>query len=150
VLVAHISGRIHVAAPCELVFDTVADSRNEPSFNPAMHDVRLLTAPPVGLGSRFSARMGRAGTELLVDITEFDRPHRLGSRTSSTLMTTAGSLTFTPAGEGTDLAWDWQVRPRGWLRGLGPVVGMLGSRMERGIWTGLKNELEGLRDDRRA
>ena len=94
--------------------------------------------------------MGRAGTELLVDITEFDRPHRLGSRTSSTLMTTAGSLTFTPAGEGTDLAWDWQVRPRGWVRGLGPVLGMLGSRMERGIWTGLKNELEGRRDDRRA
>jgi hypothetical protein len=31
--VAHITGQIRIAAPLEQVFDTVADSRNEPSFN---------------------------------------------------------------------------------------------------------------------
>ncbi len=45
------------------VFDTVADSRNEPAFNPAMTGVELLTPPPVGLGTRFRARMGKAGTD---------------------------------------------------------------------------------------
>lgn len=138
---------MHIAAPLELVFDTVADSRNEPSFNPAMRDVQLLTPPPIGLGSRFRAHTGKAGTELLVEITEFDRPHSLGSRTSSSLMTTSGTLTFAPSSEGTVMAWDWQVHPLGWLRVWGPLFGPVGARMERGIWTGLKRQIEDQRGD---
>ena len=45
-------------------------------------------------------------------------------------------------GDGTVMSWDWQVRPRGWMRMLGPLVGALGGRMERRIWTGLKRQLE--------
>jgi hypothetical protein len=43
-------------APLERIFDTVADSRNEPSFNTAMTEVELLTPEPIGRGSRFRAR----------------------------------------------------------------------------------------------
>ena len=140
--VAHITGRLHIDAPVEVVFDTVADSRNEPSFNPDMREVELLTTLPIGRGTRFRAVMGGAGTEMLVDIVEFDRPNRLGSRTTSSLMTTAGTLSFTPDGDGTLMAWDWQVRPKGWLRAMGPLFGVIGARMERRIWTGLKHWLE--------
>jgi hypothetical protein len=141
-IVAHISGHVRIAAPVERVFDTAADSRNEPSFNPAMSEVELLTPPPIGLGARFRARMGRAGMVMLVELTEFDRPHRLGSRTTSSMMETSGALTFTADTDGTVMSWDWQVRPKGWLRALGPLAGPLGGRMERRIWTGLKNMLE--------
>jgi hypothetical protein len=34
------------------------------------------------------------------------------------------------------------VRPKGWVRLLGPLFGLLGGRMERRIWTGLKHQLE--------
>jgi uncharacterized protein YndB with AHSA1/START domain len=140
--VAHITGHVRIAAPVEQVFDTVADSRNEPSFNPAMTSVELLTPPPIGRGTRFRARMGRAGTQMLVELTEFDRPHRLGSRTASSMMETSGTLTFAPEGRGTVMSWDWQVRPKGWMRLLGPLFGPLGGRMERRIWTGLKSQAE--------
>jgi hypothetical protein len=139
---AHITGYVRIAAPVEQVFDTAADSRNEPSFNPAMADVELLTPLPIGLGTRFRARMGRAGTPMLVELTEFDRPHRLGSRTASSMMETSGALTFAAEGEDTVMGWDWQVRPKGWMRMLGPLFGPLGGRMERRIWTGLKHQLE--------
>jgi carbon monoxide dehydrogenase subunit G len=140
--VAHICGHVRIAVPVERVFDTVADSRNEPSFNPAMTGVELLTPLPIGLGTRFRARMGRAGMQMLVELTEFDRPHRLGSRTTSSMMETSGALTFAADGEGTVMSWDWQVRPKGWLRLLGPLSGPFGSRMERRIWTRLKYKLE--------
>jgi hypothetical protein len=140
---ARIEGEILIGRPAEEVFDFVADSRNEPSFNPAMAGVELLTPLPVGLGTRFRARMGRAGTQMLVELTEFDRPHRLGSRTTSSMMHTSGALTFAAVGgDGTVMSWDWQVRPKGWMCMLGPVFGPLGGRMERRIWTSLKRYLE--------
>jgi hypothetical protein len=79
---------------------------------------------------------------MLVELTEFDRPHRLGSRTTSSLMETSGALTFAAEGQDTVMGWDWQVRPKGWMRMLGPLFGPLGGRMERRIWTGLKHQLE--------
>jgi uncharacterized protein YndB with AHSA1/START domain len=131
--VAHITGHVRIAAPVEQVFDTVADSRNEPSFNPAMAGVELLTPLPIGLGTRFRARMGRAGTEMLVELTAFDRPRRLGSRTTSSMMETSGALTFAAEGEGMVM---------GWARMLGPLFGPVGGLMERRIWTELKHQLE--------
>ena len=87
-IMARVSGRIRIAAPVERVFDTAADSRNEPSFNPAMTGVELLTPLPIGLGTRFRACMGRAGGQMLVELTEFERPRRLSSRTASSMMET--------------------------------------------------------------
>jgi carbon monoxide dehydrogenase subunit G len=139
---ARIEGEILIDRPVEAVFDFVADTRNEPSFNPAMAGVELLTPLPIGVGARFRARMGKAGTPMLVELTEFDRPHRLGSRTTSSMMQTSGALTFTADGEGTVMSWDWQVRPKGWMRILGPLFGPLGGRMERRIWTSMKRYLE--------
>ena len=59
---AKIDGEILIGRSAEEVFDFVADSRNEPSFNLAMTGVELLTPLPIGVGTRFRARMGRAGT----------------------------------------------------------------------------------------
>src|SRR6266699_6606631 len=135
---ARISGRVRIAAPVERVFDTAADSRNEPSFN------RRGAAHPAAdrAGTRFRARIGRAGGEMLVELTGFDRPHRLGSRTVSSMTETAGGLAFAAEGDGTVMSWDWQVRPKDWMRMLGPLVRALGGRMERGRWIGLKHQLE--------
>jgi carbon monoxide dehydrogenase subunit G len=139
---AKIEGEIQIDRPAEEVFDFVADSRNEPQYNPAMASVELLTPLPIGRGTRFRARMGKAGTVMRVELTEFDRPHRLGSRTTSSMMQTSGTLTFAADGEGTDMSWDWQVHPKGWMRMLGPLFGPLGGRMERRIWTSMKRYLE--------
>ena len=139
---AHISGQIHIDAPPELVFDTVADSRKEPSFNPEMRDVELLTPLPIGAGTRLLARMGKSRNEMLVEIVDFDRPQRLLTQTTSSMMATSGTLTFSPSEGGTLMTWNWQVLPKGWLRALGPLFGPIGNRVERGIWTGLKRHLE--------
>ena len=78
---------------------------------------------------------------MLVELTEFDRPRRLGSRTTSSMMQTSGALTFA-AGDGTVMSWDLHVHPKGWMRLLGPLFGPLGRRMERRIWTSMKRYLE--------
>lgn len=44
--------------------------------------------------------------------------------------------------DGIVMSWAWQVRPKGWVRMLGPLFGPLGGRMERRIWTSMKRYLE--------
>ena len=139
---AHIAGEVHVDAPIDTVFDVVADSRNEPAYNPAMTRVELLTPEPIGAGTRFRAYMGKAGMPMLVELTEVERPHLLASRTTSSMMETTGTLSFTETGGGTTMRWNWRVRAVGWHRLLTPVFGLVGSRMERRIWTSLKRYVE--------
>ena len=43
------------------------------------------------------------------------------------------------------MRWSWRLRPRGALRLLSPVIGSIGRRQERRIWTGLKRHVEGRR-----
>ena len=139
----HIRDQIRIERPAEVVFDFIADSRNEPTYNPGMRSVTLLTEEPIGAGTRFRATMGRGGMELLVTLTEFDRPRMVGSVTTSTLLDTQGTLTFSSDGEdATIMAWDWQVTPRLWLRLLGPVFGPVGRREERRIWTAARDALQ--------
>jgi hypothetical protein len=52
------------------------------------------------------------------------------------------TLRFEPVAGGTAMRWSGQVRPKGALRLLGPVVTWLGARQEQRIWTSLKHHLE--------
>jgi hypothetical protein len=127
---AQVEGEILIGRPVGEVFDFVAGSRNEPSFNPVMAGVGLRTPAAGRAGARFRARVGRAATPMLMELTEFGRPRRLGSRAISSVMQTSGALAFAAAGDRTVLSWAWQVRPKGWMRMPGPLSGPLGRRME--------------------
>jgi hypothetical protein len=43
---------------------------------------------------------------------------------------------------GTRMRWSWDVRPRGVLKVMTPIVGAIGRRQERAIWGALKRLLE--------
>jgi hypothetical protein len=139
---ANITGSIRIGASPEHVFAIVADSRLEPSFNPAMGEVVLLSPEPIGMGTRFRARMANTGLEMLIELTEFDPPRQLASRTTSSMMETTGRLTCIGDSRSTLLSWEWQVHPKGRYRLMSPLVALFGHRMERKIWTGLKHKIE--------
>jgi Polyketide cyclase / dehydrase and lipid transport len=142
---ARVSGNILIERPAEEVFDFVADQRNEPIYNPRMVQSEKITDGPIGVGTRFraTARSGRRAAEMLIEVTDFQRPIRLGSRTTMSDVDVDGGLTFEPVAGGTRMNWSWEVTPRGPLRLLGPLVARLGRRQELMIWTGLKAQLEG-------
>jgi Polyketide cyclase / dehydrase and lipid transport len=143
--VPKISGEILINQSVELVFDYVADQRNEPVYNPRMLHSEKITDGPIGLGSRFraTAQSGRRAIEMLIEVTDYQRPSRFGSRTTMSSADVDGGLTFEPINGATRMSWSWDVRPRGSLRFLAPLVARLGRRQERVIWTALKDHLEG-------
>ena len=78
---ARIEGQIVINRPVEVVFDFVADERNEPRFNPQMRRVEQISAGPIGLGTEFRAEtlsMGRT-VEMVIEFTTFERPRQLAS-----------------------------------------------------------------------
>ena len=125
-------------------FDFVADQRNEPIYNPRMLQSEKITDGPIAVGTRFraTARSGRRTVEMLIEVTQFQRPRRFGSRTTMPSVDVDGGLTFEPVAGATRMTWSWDVRPSGRLRLLGPVVARVGRHQEHAIWTGLKAHLE--------
>ncbi len=135
---------IVIDRPVEEVFDFVADQRNEPTYNPAMSECRLLTDEPVGKGSRFASTLrSRVGRLSMVSLlTAHERPHRLCSRTETAGTVVVGCLTFEALGGSTRLTWDWQMRPTRAMRLLVPFLLLSGARVERRTWTRLKRLME--------
>jgi hypothetical protein len=79
---------------------------------------------------------------MVIEMTEYQRPTRLGSRTTMSEAIIDGTLTFEPVSVGTRMSWSWTVTPTRFARVLAPLVGLLGRRQEQRIWTGLKHHLE--------
>ena len=141
---AHIAGEVTIQAPVDVVFDIVADERNEPRYNPRIVRAEKVSKGPVGRGARFVAEpksMGSKG-EMTLEVVEYDRPHRLHNVVRSSYMQVDGMLTFAEVDGGTRLSWDWDMDLVGPMRVLSPVLAVIGPRWERRNWVGLKDYLE--------
>jgi hypothetical protein len=141
---ARIEGDILIGRPVDVVFDYVADQSNEPRYNPQMVRAEKITPGPVGKGTRFRSAVAARGrtAEMLIECTGYDRPVLLASTTTMRQADISYTLTFEPDAAGTRMRWSGQVRPKGALRLLGPVITWMGVHQERRIWTALKNHLE--------
>ena len=141
---ARIDGEIVIDRPVQMVFDYVADQRNEPQYNPRMVRAEKITPGPVGKGTRFRSAvtsMGRTA-EMLIEFTVYDRPTRLASATTMRQADISYTLIFEPASSGTRMRWSGQVRPKGAAKLLGPLIVSVGRHQEQRIWASLKQHLE--------
>ena len=139
-----VRGSIWIDRSPEDVFDHVADERNEPGYNPEMVEVDLESPEPIGVGTRWTAVTSSRGrrTPMVIEVTAFERPTRLGSKTTVSAMTIIGELRFASERGGTTMSWEWGLRPSGWLRLISPLVTTIGRRQEQRIWSALKRQLE--------
>ena len=141
---AHIKGEVLIRRPVEEVFDFVVDECNEPKYNPAMTSSTMTTPGPIGIGTRFAAvhRSRRGPLNMTVEITDYQRPHRLASTTTMPGSNVHGMLTFEQAATGTRMRWDWDVHVEALPKIAAPLVKVIGSHQERVCWEALKRYLE--------
>lgn len=113
-------------------------------YNPRMVRAAKVTDGPVGKGTVFRSAARSLGrtAEMSVELTGYDRPTRLASRTVMRQADMRGALTFEPVRCGTLMRWSWQVRPTGAVWLLAPLITWMGRRQEQAIWTSLKRYLE--------
>jgi hypothetical protein len=134
-------GTIVIARPVEVVFDVVADVRNEPSYKARMLRVDPLTGPDVGVGTRWSAllRSGRWPTNVVIERTDYQRPRVLGSVLTAPDGEVSVRVTFEPVAEGTRVDWEEVVRP---VKLNSALSALRRTRRARKDWGDLKTLLE--------
>jgi hypothetical protein len=98
----------------------------------------------IGVGTRFRVERVNRGRAVgpIIEFIEFERPRRLASRTCLSTMDIEGTLRFDTVRGGTRLQWLWDLKPRGVLRLMTPLLSWMGGRQEHATWTGLKRVLE--------
>jgi hypothetical protein len=99
---ATIEGEVVIGRPVHVVFDYVADERDEPQYNPRMVRAEKVTDGPVGQGMVFHsavAAMGRT-VGMRIECTAYQRPTRFASTRSMRQADFTVTLTFEPVPAG--------------------------------------------------
>jgi uncharacterized protein YndB with AHSA1/START domain len=112
--------QVTIEAPIGRVFDLMADTRNEPSWNSQVSSSRLDSGEPIGQGSEFTTvNRGRSFRAVL---TEYDRPRHIGYDVTGDPMTIHGSLDFAELGEGTSMTGTFDFTGHGPMKLMLPLM----------------------------
>ena len=64
---SQVRGSLENARPVQVVFDVVADQRNEPAYNPNMTAATKVTPGPIGVGTRFKANVMTVAVRVVLE-----------------------------------------------------------------------------------
>ncbi|MGY1669201.1 wax ester/triacylglycerol synthase domain-containing protein [Geodermatophilus sp. SYSU D00710] len=107
--------------PAEL-FAFMTDPRRELDWNPQLLAVEQLTDGPVGVGTRFRMRFRHGAGDSTVVYTRVDPPRSWAARSTSPRLDVRVEGRVEPAGSGARLVVRTDLRPRGLLRPLAPLL----------------------------
>ena len=134
-------GQTEINRPPEVVFDYLADLRNEPMWLPGASDVALTSDGEISSGSTFRGTYARAGT-VTCRLTSYQRPRHLVIHGEGRGMTFDDEVTLTSSGLGTRLDAVMRTQPKGVFRLFAPMMGRIISNQFQSNWDALKSVLE--------
>jgi carbon monoxide dehydrogenase subunit G len=134
-------GNVEIDQPPEVVFDYVADMRNEPKWLPGASYVRLLNGDVVDGGATFEGTYARAGA-VRCTISRYDRPTQVTIRGEARGMTFEDAITLTAVGDGTRLDAVMRTQPKGLFKLVAPMMGRVIDKQFQSNWEKLKAILE--------
>jgi hypothetical protein len=109
-----------IEAPIGRVFDLMADTRNEPSWNSRVSASELVSGEPVGKGTEFTTV--NRGQTYLATLVEYDRPRHLAFDVAGKALTIHGALEFTENGEATIMTGAFDLAPHGVMKAMLPLM----------------------------
>jgi hypothetical protein len=127
--VAVIENSVVIDRSPEVVFDYLADMRNERDWNPDLRLMEKITEGPIGLGTKFRAKWKQSQT-LIVECTEFDRPRSWGYRNGGPVSVDL-HLSIAPHGSGSLVTSRFDAHPHGWFTLFFPIFLVVMRRAER-------------------
>jgi uncharacterized protein YndB with AHSA1/START domain len=139
--VATVTFRSDIERPAEEIFDLLADIRRNPDWCPAFTGGEKLTPSPVGPDAVFRTSLRGMG-DLQIRITRYERPRRIWFTTSAKAAEIRHNFVLMPREGGTHVEQEIDVRPRGVLRMVAPVMALMLRRSIQSNTAALKAYLE--------
>lgn len=127
--------QIDIAAPVEVVFDELADQRNEMRWSREMREVQLLTQEPIGQGSQYRARWAKGPTSTIT-YTTYERPRLWTTDINSWMLDIKQTLTVEPRENGSHFTSQWDFTLHRPFRMFAP---MLTRAFQRDVWTSIQS-----------
>ncbi len=130
-----------IEAPPEVVFDLLADHTKYPLWRPDISEAKLFTERPIRKGSKGMTRGVSGGREYVNDIVyyEYDRPRFVSGGTTSGVVDAKLTNRFTPTDTGTKIELRMDVRFKGLMRLIQPLL-------MRGVKQQFMDDFEALRE----
>jgi hypothetical protein len=119
--VAVIEAEADIRRPVEEVFDYACDPANEPGWNIRAKRIQKLNGGPVGVGARYRVEFTQAPAAIS-ECVRFERPRLWEHVGGSKIISSVFSGQVVPWGEHSHLLLRMQIRPRGPLRLVLPLV----------------------------
>jgi uncharacterized protein YndB with AHSA1/START domain len=116
-----IENAIEIARPPEDVFDYLTDITKEFEWNPRIRRVEKLTPGEIGAGTRFDAEWIK-GNPTIVEYVRFERPTAWGSIARSPRLDVRAEGRILPTERGSRVVIKTELRPKGLLALLLPVM----------------------------
>ena len=139
---AVVENAIDIARSPEDVFDYCTDLTREPEWNPKAKRVQKLSAGPIGLGTQYEAEFLK-GSPMTIELVHFERPVAWGSVGRSRRLDAKGEGRVSAREEGAHLVMRMELRPKGALRLLLPILGRFMHKQEERNLAAIKRALEG-------
>ena len=148
---AVVENAIDIARSPEDVFDYCTDLTREPEWNPKAKRVQKLSAGPIGLGTRYEAEFLK-GSPMTIELVHFERPvawgsvgrsRRLDANGEGRVSLQAWMTCQTVTEKGARLVMRMELRPKGTLRLLLPILGRFMHKQEERNLAAIKQALEG-------
>lgn len=138
-----VENSIDIEQDAETVFDYVSDMRTEADWNPVVKSMRLESAEPIGVGSRYVGTFGGLGTATM-EVVEFVRPSTWTTQTVEARMPfrLVGRVTPQVAGA-VRLTMRIELRPTGFMAVLAPVMRLMMQRTAKANLVRIKAAVSG-------
>jgi WS/DGAT/MGAT family acyltransferase len=117
-----VENTIEIDRDPEAVFTHCADPNNEVEWNPQLQAVQQLTDGPIGAGTRFRMTFGHGVGDSTVTYLHFDPPRSWAAQSTSRRLDVRAEGQVVPTGSGSRLIIRTDLRPRGPLRPLAPLL----------------------------
>lgn len=139
-------GRVWTPKSAEEAFDYLADFTKITEWDETAKSSVLLEGPPAGqVGARFAVSVGFAGStnEFEYETTVSERPHRLILRAETSSIVSEDVVSFVAVEGGTEVIYDANLKPKGLMALIDPVLNLMFKRLGDSAAGGLARELGG-------
>ena len=136
--------RIETTLPIDETFAYLADFANAQVWDPGVATADRLDAGPVGVGARYrlGVRLGRRGAPMEYRISVFEPPARVVLIGSGSGVTATDEIRFERTSAGTLVDYTADIRLRGVLRLIQPLLGRTFARIGRNAADGIQRTLD--------